>query len=224
MLDVYTRGLIVPEQSIAIVSAFGIRKEHVAIRYSRILKEKYSNEEIDCLSLLEVLQLIKQHNMEAESIILWNTNKTAIQYINEYKEVSGKNLSNIIKQIHELLDGTKNINIRWIPFEKNLANLMISRVLSKNTTEYFVREDIEAFDNSQLLEKIRLLEKENLELQKEKQVYGIELTRKQVAVDKLKQQLEQNNQELNKYKAIVNRLNTERMIAFMLSLPPTPIN
>ena len=118
----------------------------------------------------------------------------------------------------------KNINIRWIPFEKNLANLMISRVLSKNTTEYFVREDIEAFDNSQLLEKIRLLEKENLELQKEKQVYGIKLARKQVAVDKLKQQLEQNNQELNRYKAIVNRLNTEGMIAFMLSLPPTPIN
>ena len=55
-----------------------------------------------------------------------------------------------------------------------------------------------------------MLEKENLELQKEKQFYGIELDKRQVALKELKHQLLKNNNELNKYKEIVNRVTEEK--------------
>ena len=221
MLHIYTRGLIVPEQSSAIVSAFGIREEHVAIRYSRILKDKYSDKTINCLSILEVLKLIKEYRIK-EPIVLWNTDKTGISYINGEKKTNNKSLKNIIEQINELLKDMGNIDIQWIQFENNLANLMINQALLKNKTECFIREDINSLSCEQLIKKIQLLEKENLELQKEKQHYGIELAKRQVALEELKHQLLKNNNELNEYKEIVNRVAAEKMIAFMLSLPPTP--
>lgn len=73
-----------------------------------------------------------------------------------------------------------------------------------------------------MIERIKLLEKENLELQKQKQVFGIELAKRQVIGETLQQQLEKNNQELSECKKIINRVNTEKMIAFMLSSPPSP--
>ena len=115
-----------------------------------------------------------------------------------------------------------NIDIQWIQFENNLANLMVNQTLLKNKTECFIREDINSLSCEQLIKKIQLLEKENLELQKEKQLYGIELAKRQVALEELKHQLLKNNNELNEYKEIVNRVTAEKMIAFMLSLPPTP--
>jgi|GEM_PF-5008336 len=223
MLHIYTRGLIVPEQSSAIVSAFGIRtiEGHVAIRYSRILKDKYSDKTIDCLSILEVLKLIKEYRIK-EPIVLWNTDKTGISYINGEKKTNNKSLKNIIEQINELLKDIGNIDVQWIQFENNLANLMINQTLLKNKTECFIREDINSLSCEQLIKKIQLLEKENLELQKEKQFYGIELDKRQVALKELKHQLLKNNNELNKYKEIVNRVTEEKMIAFALLLPPTP--
>jgi hypothetical protein len=222
MLHIYTRGLIVPEQSTAIVSAFGIREDHVAIRYSRILKEKYSTKIIDCLSILEILTLIKSHNISNEPIILWHTDKTVVNYINNKRKINNKTLNDIVEQIHELLKYMKNVDIQWVQFENNLANLMINQTLLKNKTECFIRKDAESLDHNQLIERIKLLEKENLELQKQKQVFGIELAKRQVIGETLQQQLKKSNQELTECKKIINRVNTEKMIAFMLSSPSSP--
>lgn len=222
MLNIYSRGLVVSEQSVAIVSAFGIREDHVAIRYSRILKEKYSTKVIDCLSILETLKLIKFHNISNEPIILWNTDKTGVNYINNKRKISNKTLNDIVEQIHDLLKDMKNVSIQWVQFENNLANLMVNQTLLKNKTECFIREETESLDHNQLIERIKLLEKENLELQKQKQVFGIELAKRQVIGETLRQQLEQSNQELAECRKIINRVNTEKMIAFMLSSPPSP--
>lgn len=222
MLNIYSRGLAVPEQSIAIVSAFGIRKDHVAIRYSRILKEKYSTKIIDCLSILEILKLIKFHNISNEPIVLWNTDKTGVNYINNKRKINNKTLNDIVEQIHELLKNMKNVDIRWVQFENNLANLMINQALLKNKTECFIRKNAESLNHDKLIERIKLLEKENLELQKQKQVFGIELAKRQVIGEILQQQLEKNNQELSECKKTINRVNTEKMIAFMLLSHPSP--
>ena len=221
MLNIYSRGLVIPEQSTAIVSAFGIRKDHVAIRYSRILKQKYSTKIIDCLSILEILKLIKFHNISNEPIVLWNTDKTGVNYINNKRKINNKTLNDVVEQIHELLKNMKNVDIRWVQFENNLANLMINQTLLKNKTEYFIREDAESLDHDKLIERIKLLEKENLELQKQKQVFGIELAKRQVMGETLQQQLEKNNQELSECKKIINQVNTKKMIAFMLLSPPS---
>lgn len=128
----------------------------------------------------------------------------------------------IVEQIHELFKNMKNVDIRWVQFENNLANLMVNQTLLKNKTECFIREETESLDHNQLIERIKLLEKENLELQKQKQVFGIGLAKRQVIGETLRQQLEQSNQELAECRKIINRVNTEKMIAFMLSSPPSP--
>lgn len=131
MLNIYSRGLVVSEQSVAIVSAFGIREDHVAIRYSRILKEKYTSKVIDCLSILEILKLIKSHNISNEPIILWNTDKTGVNYINNKRKISNKTLNDIVEQIHDLLKDMKNVSIQWVQFKNNLVNLMVNQTLLK---------------------------------------------------------------------------------------------
>ena len=44
-----------------------------------------------------------------------------------------------------------NIDIQWIQFENNLANLMVNQTLLKNKTECFIREDINSLSCEQLI-------------------------------------------------------------------------
>lgn len=220
VLNVFVRGVVIPEQSISIISAFGIREDHVAVRYVDILQDNQLDKLIDCFAIFKVIKLLNNNHFIDEPIIVWSTDKSLVSCINGKRKPKNKRMLGMVESIQCLTREMGNIEIQWIEFDKNLASLMINQAMLKKKTEYFFREKTENMDKEQLINRILELEKENLELQKDKQNFGIELAKRQVLLDTLKCELQHTHQELDEYKAAMDQIAQEQMVAYMLSTPP----
>lgn len=216
VLNIYVRGHFVTEENNAILGAFGIREDHVAIRYAEVVNEKLSDKLTDGYAVLKVLEWLSGHPLQEEVMALWNTDKILVKCINGKRKPSSKKMAKLVDDIRALMTGIRNIEMHWIPFEHNLANLMINQVLTENKREHFTRRDIDSLDNEQLRQRIKDLEKENLQLHKRKQALSIGLAKYRVYADILEH-------ELNEQKALVDQYSEEQKIVYMLSTPPTSL-
>lgn len=221
MLDVYVRGFPLPDQPVVAIGAFGIKDGiHTVLRYADILDETFPDKLVDLYAVFKILELLKQHFRLEEPIVVQCTDKLTVNCINGKRKPANQEMEELINRVSATLREMKNVEVKWVKFEDNLANLLINQIVLKNEFEYYVRKEPDSLDKEQLIRWIAALEKENLKLQQTVQHYGVELGRLQIFAKALQEQLKTNQQELDNYKALIDQYTTEQKIAYLLALPP----
>lgn len=221
MLDVYVRGFPLPDQPVVAIGAFGIKDGiYTVLRYADILDETFPDKLVDLYAVFKILELLKQHFRLEEPIVVQCTDKLTVNCINGKRKPANQEMEELINRVSATLREMRNVEVKWVKFEDNLANLLINQIVLKNEFEYYVRKEPDSLDKEQLIRWIAALEKENLKLQQTVQHYGVELGRLQIFAKALQEQLKTNQQELDNYKALIDQYTTEQKIAYLLALPP----